>query len=55
MDIKIDLKDPKHCNGCPCLSFGEELGLGSCGKDYEINQLINNPIRPQRCIEENGD
>ena len=65
MNLKIDLKDPKYCDGCPCISFGDIKGrmfykcsffnhkLSYMKCDFEKGWL---PIkRPQRCIKENDE
>jgi hypothetical protein len=52
MNLKIKLKDPKSCEGCPWLEYYTE----------SICQLYNFNVgnskgtkRLERCIEENGD
>ena len=58
MNLKINLKDPKFCFGCPLL--GETLAPEPAGfwcvlnKDYKLEGL-ETPLRPQRCIKENGE
>ena len=64
MNLKIQLKDPKYCDGCPmnvwdmlwnngnkCLYFEKKLTEWKYKKPNEHNHCF----RPQKCIEENGE
>lgn len=49
MNLNITLKDPKYCDGCPCLSsecqyYKEKIIL------YNWKYLVRLP----KCIQENG-
>ena len=65
MILKIDLKDPKFCNECPCLDFSlndlDLPGAAFCNIGNKFLKVVNrNPesfkiIRPPKCIEENGE
>ena len=60
MNLKIILKDPKYCDGCPCKipdRDGESLfwfcQYFKIGLEFEYD--VDNIIRPQKCIDENGE
>jgi len=70
MNLKFTLKDPRRCDGCLCLkelhckttidSFSNkeivvipfEADKWKC--EY-FGDILDNLIRPQKCIEENGE
>jgi len=53
MKLEITLKDPKYCDGCPCMMLSIEKGCWSCLYYKESFPLSNSAIRPQKCIDEN--
>lgn len=60
MKIEIKLKDPKYCDGCPCLfthDEGEDCGLGfGYLLDYSWNSKENEKYkRPKECIQKHGE
>jgi len=44
MNLKINLKDNNHCNGCPCL-----VGFWCHFFDEELNSDCNIAQRPLKC------
>jgi len=58
MNLKIILKDPKYCEGCPCLNHDIE-SPEECNLDYIIDREVKNGeiriLRPQKCVDENGE
>ena len=61
MNLKITLKDPKYCDGCPCEGYIKDGGNEWFECNYYFCELKLKPrtkyktIRPQKCIEENGE
>ncbi len=63
MNLKIILKDPRYCNGCPCIAYHHLKNIGYCGfygiqSDDMVIELIdsvNGLVRPQKCVDENGE
>ena len=58
MKLEIKLKDPKYCDGCPCV-FGKVEEFNEMEEFcllYRVNMPDENgnSIRPQKCIKENG-
>ena len=62
MNLTITLKDPKSCNGCPCLKedFAERNFCGVTNDNlFEIikgvvGKRFAKTKRPQRCVKEHG-
>ena len=54
--IKFKLKDPKYCNGCPCLHFFSEEGC-RCGHSFNVffDYVFDRTKRPQSCIDKFGE
>jgi hypothetical protein len=54
MDIHIDLKDPRYCNGCPCIhtDFAECFAIDMCLVEEHGTY---NWFRPAECREKYGD
>lgn len=59
MNLKITLKDPKYCRGCSCLTFIYWMKPFCQHYEMELQRegslKTGNYIRPQKCIEENGE
>ncbi len=61
MNLKIKLKNPKYCNGCPFLSGLMEENSIMVSYCYWDNKTLGETLnrnkikRPERCIEENGN
>ena len=52
MILTIVLKDPKYCDGCPCLVYVERANEWQCQHYGDVS--IDDPqFRLQKCIEEN--
>ena len=49
MKLEISLKDPKYCDGCPCLLTEPNY---YCNLYWD---KLDSLFRPQKCIEENGE
>ena len=58
MNLQIKLKDPKYCDGCPCLNYEfDDCNIQEM-PDLETTVIKGNHfrrIRPQKCRLENGD
>ena len=66
MYIEVKLKDPKYCDGCPCINYDMGEGADGCNQGYwetVLHGIIGNEtkvtdekgiVRPAKCIEENG-
>ena len=63
MKLEIKLKDPKYCDGCPCLDDEYDtcdfhklhLEIDTRDLKSDIKETMFYYIRPQKCIEENGN
>ena len=55
MNLKINLKDPKYCDGCPCEYDGGCAYMNDIGYLEMAKDKHHYYIRPTRCIEENGE
>jgi len=63
MELKIALKDPRFCNGCPSIAIHNLNNIVYCGfygiknddTYVELISSVNGLIRPQKCIEDNGE
>jgi len=64
MNLKITLKDPKYCDGCPMMMSVDRGWNNQCMMTLlilEREQRKNSPplkpryIRPKKCIKENGE
>ena len=57
MKLKIKLKNPKYCDGCPLkfVSYGSKCILYGKLEDIRIAEYNYKAIRPQICIKENGE
>ena len=61
MKLEIKLKDPKYCDGCPCIA---EVSIEHVDPDLKwycafYDKDLTDPImgmvdRPKKCIKENG-
>jgi len=63
MNVKIELPNPKYCDGCPVLYVDQEDGEETCSKGYNNGKPMEREyipkcgyfnIRPEECIKENG-
>lgn len=62
MRVEIKLKDPKSCEGCPCLMqhphYNPFYRHYTCGEGYYHMHAVEKkkyPKRPKRCVEDNGE
>jgi len=60
MNLKIELKDPKYCDWCPCLEDITIDGHGTGGRMLCRVYLFKSGDwedidRPAQCIRENGE
>jgi len=63
MKIEIVLKDPQHCDGCPCQNSDLEdgmscnLGYYDVGQDDYREDAVRkwHSFRPQKCMDEHGE
>jgi hypothetical protein len=55
MKAEIKLGDPKYCDGCPFLHVIQYSSY--CHYKYAVkcDWIKCHTIRPQRCVEENGE
>ena len=57
MNVKIELIDPRFCDGCPLLDYHDGRGF-YCSyfrwRQYNDKQA-ERFIRPQECVDKNGE
>jgi len=62
MTLTIKLKNPKYCDGCPCMNYDMEMGnhcniynyYDQAPEPSDIKRKGDRIIRPSYCIKENG-
>jgi len=55
MNLKIKLENPKYCNGCFHYEWANTDGDMAPDICHYYNCIVIRGIRPQKCIEENGE
>ena len=58
MIVKIDLKNPKYCDGCPYLACSQDYFCKKYQKtlhaSYKYSTIRNHAHRLLKCAQENG-
>ena len=59
MEIKIKLKNPKSCEGCPCVNNDDDYwyncNLGYFKSLHNYKTFILGENSPKECIEKHGE